>query len=442
MAAATTDDGKKKFIIDAINDHKTSVDYRTALDADLYAKKQNATIRKYQKVLYTMKGEAVPDNYTANHKCASGFFNLFTTQLASFELGNGVTFEKPETKERFGRKADTILYKAVKAALVEKVSFVFFNFDHLEFFRFTEFVPLFDAEDGGMKAGIRFWQLGKESPLRVTLYELDGYTEYVMQKDTGTLQELKPKRTYKQKIVHTDAGGDQIYPDGNYPDFPIVPMWGNDNHQSELIGLRENIDCYDLIKSGFANDLDDASMIYWTLENCGGMDDISLAQFVERMKTLKAAVVDGNDGAKATSHTVDVPYQSRETYLRMLSSDLYRDAMALDVSQIAAGAVTATQIKAAYEPLNEKADELEMCLFDLFDGLFAVAGIDDTPTFHRSMISNAQERIDLIIESAEWLGDEETIKQICGALGISDKADDIIKQVALEKQDKFEPEEE
>ena len=69
-------------------------------------------------------------------------------------------------------------------------------------------------------------------------------------------------------------------------------MWGNANKQSELVGIREQIDCYDLIKSKFANDIDDASQIYWILQNAGGMDDIDLTRFVERMKTVRAAVVE------------------------------------------------------------------------------------------------------------------------------------------------------
>ena len=60
--------------------------------------------------------------------------------------------------------------------------------------------------------------------------------------------------------------------------------------KAELNTIRTQIDAYDLIKSGFANDLDDVSAIYWTLSNTGGMDDVDLAQFVERMKTVKALV--------------------------------------------------------------------------------------------------------------------------------------------------------
>ena len=71
-----------------------------------------------------------------------------------------------------------------------------------------------------------------------------------------------------------------------------MPLWGNEEHQSELIGLREQIDCYDLIKSGFANTVDESSLIYWTINNAGGMDDIDLAKFVEQIRNVHATVID------------------------------------------------------------------------------------------------------------------------------------------------------
>lgn len=401
-----------EFVLSAIQDHKASEAYKIASDAEEYAQQRNVTISRYRKLLYTITGAAVPDNYSANHKCASNFFYRFVTQQVSYLLGNGATFEKEDTKKKLGKKFDNRLYKAAKDALIQGVAFGFFNFDHVDIFKLTEFVPLYDEEDGALKAGIRFWQISGDRPLRTVLYELDGYTGYIKRKGKD-IEEYAPKRAYRQKVVKSEADGEKIYDGENYPAFPIVPLWGNLKHQSELVGLRENIDCYDLIKSGFANDLDDASMIYWTLENCGGMDDEDIAQFVQRMKTLRASFVDGGEGAKATAHTLDVPYQSRETYLSRLRDDMYEDAMALNTSQIAAGKITATQIESAYEPLDEKCDEFEFCILDFIEGLLTVAGLDaDIPTFKRSRIINQAEQTEMIISAAEYLDDETVLSKL------------------------------
>ena len=221
---------------------------------------------------------------------------------------------------------------------------------------------------------------------------------------------LEPKKPYKVVYSESLADGVTIIDGENYPGFPIVPLWGNPEHQTELIGRRENIDCYDLIKSGFANDLDDASQIYWTLQNAGGMDDVDLAKFVERMKVVKAAVVE--DEGQAQAHTLEVPYAARQALLDRLRSDIYEDAMALDTKNISAGNITATAINAAYEDLSLKCDRFERCVTEYIDELLKLLEIDDEPTFKRSKIINMMEDTQVILSAAQYLDDETILKHL------------------------------
>lgn len=434
LAIGENEQKRMGFVLDAIRQHKQSEAYRIARDAELYASGRNATIMNYQKLLYTLTGKAVPDNYSANHKCASGFFKRFVTQEAAYLLGNGITFENDATKDKLGKNIDSVLYKGAKSALIQAVSFGFYNKDHIEMYDLTEFVPLYDEENGALMAGIRFWQIDDTKPLRATLFEIDGYTDYIKRKDED-MAVLNEKRTYIQVVKSSEADGEVIYDGQNYPAFPIVPLWANPEKQSELVGKREQIDCYDLIKSGFANDLDDASMIYWTITNAGGMDDIDLARFIERMKTVKAATIDGDEGMKAEAHTMDVPYQSREAYLSRLEKDLYKDSMALDTEQIAAGQVTATQIEAAYEPLNEKTDEFELCIHEFINGILAIAGIEDTATFKRSQIVNRKEETEMLLLAAEYIDDETMLRKL--PFLTEDEIDGILQRKGAEEIDRY-----
>lgn len=414
------------FVKSTINRHKSSEEYQTALVADEYNRRLNRTIIQLQKLLYKVTGEAVPDNYSANYKLRSNFFNRFITQLNQYVLGNGVTWNDEKTSDALGEDFDNELEDAGEKALVHRVSFGFWNLDHLEVFSYLEFVPLFDEQDGALKAGIRFWQIDPKKPLRATLYEMDGYTDYLWDKDNPDGKIVNEKRAYILKTKSTEADGTVIYDFENYPTFPIVPFWGNKYKQSEFVGMRENIDCYDLIKSGFANTVDDASMIYWTIQNAGGMDDIDLAKFVEHMRTVKASVVD-QSGATAEAHTMDVPYASREALLNRLRADMYEDFMALDTKDIANGAVTATQIEASYEPLNSKADKYEYCVIKFIKGILALAGIDDSPTFTRSKIVNRTEEIQTLIQAGEYLESDYVTEKIMTIMGDADMVEDALK---------------
>lgn len=432
-----SEEQRMAFVQTIINDHKNSDLYRMAYIADQYNRHQNVTIREYQKMLYTVTGKAVPDNFSANFKMACRHFHRFLVQENQFLLGNGTTWDNKDTNEKLGNKRypfDTQLQDAGMKALWGGVSFGFWNLDHVEVFSVLEFAPLYDEEDGSIKAGVRFWQVDKDKPMRATLYELDGYTEYIWKE--GKAEALTNKRAYVLKVRESEADGVEIYDAENYPTFPIVPLWANAEHQSELIGLREQIDCYDLIKSGFANTVDESSLIYWTIQNAGGMDDVDLAKFIERIKTVHAAVVE-DDGARAESHTIEAPYESREALLERLNKDLYKDAMALDTENIASGAVTATQIKAAYEPLNSKCDDYEYCITDFVNRILLLAGIEDGTTFTRSMIINTTENIQTLLQAAQYLPAEYVTKKILTWMGDSEQAEELLAQMNADDLDRF-----
>lgn len=419
------------FILAAIQEHKASAMYRIAFDAEEYDRQRNVTIMAYQKLLYTMSGKAVPDNYSANHKVASNFFNRFITQENQYLLGNGVTLEDEANKARLGADFDIVLQRAGRNALVQGVCFGLWNLDHLEVFKLTEFVPIYDEETAALMAGIRFWQIDSDKPLRATLYELDGYTDYLKQ-GSGSMAVLHDKRPYKQLIRQSQLGGAEIYDGENYPGFPIVPLWGNPHHQSELVGLRQSIDAYDLIKSGFANDLDDATQIYWIMSNTGGMSDVDCAQFLDRLRTTRIADADANSNSTVEAHTIEVPYASRVAYLERLERDMYNDFQALNVSTISGGQKTATEITAAYQPFDNKVDQFEYCVIDFLNGIFSLIGIEDTPSFTRSKIPTQTESMQVLLMAAPYLDDEYITRKACAILGDPDAADEILNRKAAD----------
>lgn len=425
-----------QFVKDVITRHKSTDLFKTAVIAEEYDRQQNRTIMLFRKLLYKVTGEAVPDNFSADYKLCSNFFDRLITQLNQYLLGNGCTWSDPETKTKLGQDFDTRLQEAGHEALMSGEAFGFWNLEHLEIFSLREFAPIYDEENGALSAGVRFWQIDAEKPMRATLYELDGYTDYQYIKGEGSV--LHEKRPYI--IEETGAPVDDMlsYQGKNYDGFPIIPLWGNQHKQSELVGMRENIDAYDLIKSGFANTVDDASIIYWTISNAGGMDEVDLAEFVDSLRRVKAAAVKKQGQAEA--HTVDVPFASREAILNRIRNDLYEDFMALDTKTIAAGAVTATQIKAAYEPINSKADKYEYQVLDFIQGILKIAGIEDSPTFNRSMITNTNEEIQVILQAAQYLPEQYVTKKIVTILGDKEALEDIQAEMDRENMERLTPE--
>ena len=423
------------FVLDAIREHKASREYSIAADADLYYRHQNPTIMRYQKFVYNQMGKAVPDIWAANNKIASNWYNYFTTQAVSYLLGNGITFKDATNKDRLGKDFDKKVQDAATHAKNGAVSFGFWNLDHLEIFSVLEFVPLWDEEDGGLKAGIRFWQIDSNKPLRATLYELDGYTDYI-KKAQDDIVVLHEKRSYKQIVSASEIAGEEIIDGENYPSFPIVPFW-NVNRQSDLVGNQGTLDAYDLMISGLINNVSDGEFIYWILKNCGGMDAADDARFVEQLKITHVAHADGDDGASVDAHKVDVPFNASEAALDRLQFQLYKDFMALKVEDVSAGAVTATQIQAAYEPINQKTDQFEYQVTAFINGILALAGIEDEPTYTRSQMSNQDETLGMVLQAAEYLDEDYITTKILTLLGDADKAEEIIKRKNEEANERF-----
>lgn len=420
------DGGGNQAITNAITHHLNSDMYKIAKSADEYDHQRNETIINYVRMIFTMTGTPVEDFTASNNKLCSNFFHRLNTQRCTYLLGNGVSFSghKEETigedgvavttdttKEKLGSRFDTDLKKAGYNALIHGVSFGFWNVDRLHVFPLTEFAPLWDEETGALRAGIRFWRIDENKPMIVVLYEEDGYTKFKSKSNVGIdLEEIQPKRTYKVTVQTSEVDGEEVVGEENYGSLPIVPMWGSDLHQSTLVGMKEKIDSFDLIRSGFANDLTDCAQIYWILENCGGMSDTELARFRDRLKINHIAVVD-TENSKATPYTQDIPYNARAAYLAEIRAGIYEDFGALDVHTVAAGA-TNDHIDAAYQPMDEEADNFEYRVIEFVQQILSLVGIEDTPIFKRNRISNQTEQTNMVLSAAEYLDAETVLRKL------------------------------
>ncbi len=423
---------RREFILRAIREHQSSALYKTAMDANEYYHLKNPTIMRLQKMIYNIYGKAVPDIWSPNHKVPSNWYGYFVTQAVGHLLSNGVYFEKPETKAALGKNFDRDLMRLATEAHNGAVSFGFWNYDHIDVFSVREFVPLYDEFSGALGAGIRFWQLAPDKPLLATLYEIDGMTDYIRE-DGAELVERVPKHDYKLTTVRTGAM-ETTQNGGNYSQFPIVPL-KTPLEQSDIVGNRHVIDAYDLIASGLINNTDEGNFIYWILKNCDGMNAEDDEKFIEQIRINHFAHANGDDGAGVEAHTVETPVDAHKFSLEELRDLLFTNFMAVDVQKISAGNVTATEIRAAYEPLNAKNDLFEGCVTDFIEQILELAGIDDVPTYKRSQVVNEAEQTEMVLAAAAHLDDETILRKLPWIT--VDEADGILARKIKEESDRF-----
>ena len=289
-------------------------------------------------------------------------------------------------------------------------------------------------EGKSLRANLYEWSPNKnESGITAYLWNTDNNGKWLngtILRDDETVIEDGKKKPYKLN-KNTGIGYDPIEPGENYPGFPIIPLYGNSFHESELfMGLKDLIDEYDRLANSTANDLDTA-LLYWVIQNAGGMDNKDLAQALDQLKALHAvSVVEGT----LTPVEVHPPITERHAEMARVERAIYDDFMGLNFKDIVSGAATATQIRAAYEPVKNKANDTEKCLLDFLKKLLAIAGIEgETPSFEPDPIKNVSEETNAIVSGAQFLPRDYNVSEILYLRGDGDKIPDILDE--LDKED-------
>ena len=74
---------------------------------------------------------------------------------------------------------------------------------------------------------------------------------------------------------------------------------------------------------------------------------------------------------------------------------------------------------------------------EFINGVLALAGIDDEPTYTRSQMSNQSEMLEMVLQAAEYLDDEYVTTKILTLLGDADKAREVLKRKDVEAADRY-----
>ena len=428
-----TDQEIMQFVRDVIKSHKESKLYADGWTANEYANQRNVKAVKREKLYRDIAGRLTKNEWTPCHRMKTNLFDILATGETSYSLGNGVTLQEPQNKEKLGDDFDKKLYQAGYNSITQVVAYLFWNYDHVEIFENLEFAPLQDEKTSSLRAGVRWWQIDDNKPLRATLYEEDGYTEYVWRlKKDGKINEdgevLQPKRGYQITVSKQANEETEITNQQNYPSFPIVPLWSNTKHSSQFSGIQDTIDTIDELTNSLNDDLTE-NQLYWLIQGADGMDKYDLAKFLDELRSNK--IVNPAEGQTVQPYTVNIPVAERQSEIARLKRQVYEDFQGLDIDEIKGGAVTATQIKAAYEPMSHKADNFEMCVIECLQRLFKlIPGLEDEkPTFTRSAIINQTEMIQAVNQSAQYIGAPKYItKKLLTILGDADQFDDIVAE--------------
>ena len=353
-----------------------------------------------------------------------------------------MTLVNEATKAKLGGGFDTQLARIGQKALVHSVCWGFWNHDHLETIKaYTDqlsgAVALLDERTSEPMVLIQFWQISEKRSMHVRVFEIDGISNYCMNKDTGELEPERenPSEAYILNRV-TDGAGVVSEERLNYCVLPCVPLYANEEKRSEMtLSILSKIDLYDRIFSDFGDNLDMANDVYWVLNNFGGNSDEAL-QMMKQIHEIKA-VINISDGVSAGStaepHSFEVPYEARQAALELLRKAIFDDYMGLDMSSLTGGYLTNIAIKAAMTAMDLKADHFEWQCFDFVQKVLRLVGVtSEQIRFKRRTLTNDQEIIQNIYMMREDI-DQATALKLNPMIDQED-IDEIMKKSAAEKE--------
>jgi len=234
---------------------------------------------------------------------------------------------------------------------------------------------------------------------------------------------------------------------------PMVSLANNSELRSDLVPIKRYVDALDVVSSGFVNDLRDIQLAIWVLR---GYDGESLGDFMLNLQKFKAIKLDADDNASAEPKTMEIPKEARATMMEWLEHKIYEVGQAVDEQKITGGSITNVVIKAMYEGLNIKANQMITKLRKAMSEFmyFAVMYINNRDNtsynykdieveFNTNMLFNEKDKaetlnviVDAVLKLKGVVSDETMLKVLVAKadLGVEFDVNEELAKVASERE--------
>jgi SPP1 family phage portal protein len=415
-------------------------------------------IKNYRVFFFDADGQLQEDKTKSNIKISHPFFTELVDQEVQYMLSGKDGFvmsDNPELQKEldayFNENEDftSELYEVLTGCVSK-------GFEYMYAYKNTEGKTAFQCADSIGVVEVRaketddgceyviFWyvdRIGKDNKkiTRIQVWD-EKQTHFFCQEDDGKIipdesVELNPR----PHTIYKKDGDDSTY----YEGFGFIPFFRLDNCKKQFSGLKAIkalIDDYDLMSCGLSNNIQDTNEALYVVK---GFQGDNLDELMVNIKAKKHVGVDDDGGVEV--HTVDIPYQARQTKLDLDEKNIYRFGMGFNSAQLGDGNITNIVIKSRYALLDLKCNKLEIRLKQFMRKLLKVVlaeinelnGTDYQQkdvwfNFEREVMTNAadnaqieltdaqkqQVQITTLLNLATYLDEETLMQNICDILDI------------------------
>ena len=480
-----------------IEEIKTFMDNDAASEKKKHAKtglryyEADHDIRSFRIFFVDADGNVKEDKTKSNIKISHPFYTELVDQAVQYMLSGKDGFVKSDDPELqteldayFNENEDFVseLYEVLTGAIGKgfEYMYAFKNKEGRTAFQCADSIGVVEVREKDTDDGcayVIYWyidKIGKDNKRikRIQVWDDKQTYFYVQEENDKIIKDESVKINPRPHVIYNKDGDESTY----YEGFGFIPFFRLDNCQKQFSGLKpikDLIDDYDLMSCGLSNNIQDTNEALYVVK---GFQGDNLDELMLNVKAKKHIGVDEDGGIEV--HTVDIPYQARQTKLELDEKNIYRFGMGFNSAQLGDGNITNIVIKSRYALLDLKCNKLEIRLKQFMRKLLKVVlkeinEQNDTDyqmkdvyfNFEREVMTNASDNaqieltdaqkqqvmITTLLNLATYLDDETLMQLICDILDIDyeeikDKlpkrdegADPYAAQTAL---DKVQPEDE
>lgn len=332
----------KKLIKKYIEKHPTEV-ARIEV-AERYYRKDNDI--KYAKKTGEVK-EAENPLRTSDNKIPSNFYKLLVNQKAAYAFTEKVLFDTGNKTlndlvsktlgDSFQKKCKSLCVQASNAS----VGWLHYwkgedgNF-HYSIIKSKQIVPVWTKDlEKKLHAVLRTYSMIDETDgMEYIIYEFwtDQQCESFRRRADLDFESLQ--YFYQHLIIDMDTGTEeyaQVYEHG-LGEVPFIFFNNNDEETDDLKDIKELIDAYDKVFSGFLNDLEDIQELIFIITNYGG-DAENAVQILQEMKAKKIINVESegaDDKSGVSTLAIEIPVAARKEMLTITRKAIFEQGMGID----------------------------------------------------------------------------------------------------------------
>ena len=414
-------------------------------------------ILNYRMFYFNADGKLVEDKTRSNVKISHPFFTELVDQAVQYMLSNKdgtfIRSDNPTLQDRLLEYFDEEFVAELMEVLTGTIScgwsymYAFKGEDerlHFEHADCLNVVEIREKETDDGCAYVIYWYVdhvakSNETIKRIQVWDKDQTTFYVMGSDGELIRDESERINPRPHVIYRKDDSGTVY----YENFGFIPFFRLDNNKKRISGIKpikDLIDDYDMMSCGLSNNLADFDHPIHVVK---GFQGDNLDELAVNLKTKKMIGVDGSGGLDI--HTVDVPYQARQTKMQEDEKNIYRFGMGFNSAQLGDGNITNVVIKSRYALLDLKCNKLEIRLKRFLKQILKVVlqeinTVDGTDyqtkdvyfDFTREIMTNASDNAQIEKTDAEKqqvvvntllglqgvLDDETIIQSICDILEI------------------------